>query len=64
MTIDIKSLAAGLVLGISIAYSFAAKAPGGAVGRYQMHSTATPGSYQYVVIDTQTGKVWKNRSAQ
>ena len=34
MGIDIKNLAVGLILGISIAFSSAANAPSGAIGRY------------------------------
>ena len=65
MTIDIKSLAVGLILGISIAFSIAANAPAGAVGKYQIHSAGTgTGVTAYFVIDTQTGKVWSNQSAK
>ena len=65
MTIDIKSLAVGLVLGISIAFSIAAKAPAGPVGKYQIHSAGSgTGNTYYYVIDTQTGKAWHNQSAQ
>ena len=61
MNIDIRSLAIGIVLGISIAFSIAARtADTGTDGRFQM---ATAGdSSQYYVIDTRTGKVWYNKN--
>lgn len=58
MTIDFKSLAVGLILGISIAFSIAAKTSDeGADGRFQI---TAPGSSTYYVIDTRTGKVWSH----
>ena len=59
MTIDLKSLAVGLVLGISIALSIAATKPKeGAVGRFQIGISGDSSIYK--VIDTQTGEVWSN----
>ena len=61
MTIDLKSLAVGLVLGISIALSIAANsADKGTDGRFQIGMSGD--SSYYYVIDTRTGKVWSNKS--
>jgi hypothetical protein len=60
MTIDIRSLAVGLILGISIAFSIAASsADKGTDGRFQIAVDAD--SIAYYVIDTRNGKVWSNK---
>ena len=61
MKIDLKSLAIGLFLGITIAFTIAAtKAAVGEIGRYQITSSES----NYRVLDTRTGKVWTNQSAK
>jgi len=62
MTIDIKSLAVGLLLGISIAFSVAANYERQELGRYQITSTTENDVRAYYVLDTRTGQVWQNES--
>ena len=62
MTVDIKSLTIGLVLGIGITLSIAANYERQELGRYQITSTAENNVRAYYVLDTRTGQVWQNES--
>ena len=60
MKFDLKNLAVGLILGITITFSIAAKQQdGGTDGRFQMVTAGD--SSTYYVIDTRTGEVWYNK---
>lgn len=60
---DIRSLAVGLILGITIAFSIAAKnGDAGSDGRFQI--TAAGDSAIYFVLDTRTGQVWTNEKRE
>ena len=61
MTIDIKSLAAGLLLGIAITLSIAANmADKGTDQRFELEVDAD--STNYYVLDSRTGEVWRNKT--
>ena len=61
MKFDLKNLAVGLILGITITFSIAAKQQdGGTDGRFQLDASVN-GSGFYV-IDTRTGEVWFSKT--
>ena len=59
MTIDLKSVLCGLIVGVTAMFAIGAGTSSNPVGRYRVQTgTGNNGGYA-IIIDTQTGQAWE-----